>query len=234
MKTKGEHPMGSQTAENNPGAVPARSAPFERFAGICAIFSGISGFLYAVAFIVLQNDLLSGLFLMLTGLLSTAALVAVYERLRETDAAFALFGLLLGLAGALGSAVHGGYDLANAINPPPFVPDLLPNPVDPRGLLTFGVAGAALFVVAMLITRGGQFPRGLGYLAYLSAILLVVLYLGRLIFFDPTNPVVLVPALLNGFLVNPALYIWLGLALLRGRNSRRTSESQNNAEQHSY
>src|SRR4051812_42820815 len=103
--------MTSQIVENNTGAVPVRPAAFERFAGTCAILAGITGFLYAAAFIVLQNDLLSRLFLMLTGLLSTAALVAVYERLREADAAFALFGLLLGGAGALGSAVHGGYDL---------------------------------------------------------------------------------------------------------------------------
>jgi hypothetical protein len=210
--------MTSQIVENNAGAVPARPAAFEWFAGICAILAGITGFLYAAAFIVLQNDLLSGLFLMLTGLLSTAALVAVYERLREADAAFALFGLLLGGAGALGSAVHGGYDLANTINPLPSVPDL-PNPVDPRGLLTFGVAGIALFVVAWLITRGGQFPKGLGYLGYVSAVLLVALYLGRLIVLDPTSPVIVLPALLNGFLVSPIFYLWLGLALLRSRSS---------------
>src|SRR4051794_247437 len=131
--------MTSQTVENDAGAVTARSAPFERLAGTCAVLAGIAGFLYAAAFIVLQNDLLSGLFLMLTGLFSTAAFVAVYERLRGTDASFALFGLLLGVAGALGSAVHGGYDLTNTINPPPSVPDL-PSPIDPRGLLTFGVA----------------------------------------------------------------------------------------------
>jgi hypothetical protein len=59
----------------------------------------------------------------------------------------------------------------------------------------------------------------LGYLTYLSAILLVALYLGRLIILEPTNPVILVPALLNGFLVNPAVYIWLGLTLLRSRGS---------------
>jgi hypothetical protein len=197
------------------GVAPLRSAPFETFAGVCAILSGVIGFLYAVAFVVLQHILLSGLFLMLGGLLSTAVLAAVYDRLRETDASFALWALLLGIAGALGSAVHGGYDLANAINPPPSIPDL-PNPVDPRGLLTFGVAGAALFVVGWLILRGGQFPRGLGYLVYLSAVLLVALYLGRLVILEPTSPVILVPALLNGFLVNPALYIWLGLAFLRG------------------
>ena len=58
---------------------------FKRFAGVCAILTGVSGFLYAVAFVVLQDALLSGLFLMLGGLLTTVALLAVYERLRETD-----------------------------------------------------------------------------------------------------------------------------------------------------
>ncbi len=209
--------MTTETTENNAGAAPMRSVSFECFAGVCAILVGIAGFLYAVAFIILQNMLLWGLFLMLGGLLTSPALVAVYQRLRETDASFALLALLLGIAGALGSAVHSGYDLANAINPPPIALDL-PNQVDPRGLLAFGVAGAALFVVAWLIIRGGQFPRGLGYLAYLSAVLLVALYLGRLIVLNPGSPVILVPALLNGFLVNPALYIWLGLVLLRGRS----------------
>src|SRR5215210_3084359 len=208
--------METETPENRTESVPARSAPFERFAGVCAVLAGVSGFLYAVAFVVLQDELSSALFLMVVGLLTSVALLAVYERLRETDASFALLALVLGTAGSLGSAVHGGYDLANAINPPSSIPDL-PNPVDPRGLLTFGVAGAALFVVGWLIVRGGQFPRGLGYLAYLSAVLLVILYLARLIVIDATNPLILAPALLNGFLINPIFYVWLGLALLRGR-----------------
>ena len=210
--------MTTRTVGNDTGAVRARSGSFERFAGACAILAGISGFMYAVAFVVLQDELLSGLFLMLGGLFTTVALVAVYERLRETDASFALLALLLGAAGSLGMAVHGGYDLANAVNPPPDLPDL-PNPVDPRGLLTFGVAGAALFVVSWLIGRSGRLPKGLGYLGYASAVLLLALYLGRLIVLDPTNPAILVPALLNGFLVNPIFYVWLGLVLLRGRNA---------------
>ncbi|HET7478250.1 MAG TPA: hypothetical protein VFJ72_01915 [Rubrobacteraceae bacterium] len=209
--------MTTRTVES--GAVPSRrSIPFERFAGTCAVLTGVTGFLYAVAFVVLQNTLLSGLFLMLGGLLTTAVLVAVYERLRRTEATFALWALLLGMAGALGSAAHGGYDLANAVNPPPSIPDL-PNPIDPRGLLTFGVAGIALLIVAWLIVRGGQFPERLGYLGYASAVLLVALYLGRLIFLDPASPLIVVPALLSGFLINPLFYLWLGLALLRGRDS---------------
>ena len=211
--------MMARSVGNEAGELPASSTSFERFAGACAILAGASGFLYAVAFVVLQNVLLSGLLLMLGGLLTSVALLAVYERLRETDASFALLALVLSIAGSLGSAVHGGYGLANAVNPPASLPDL-PNPVDPRGLLTFGVAGIALFVVGWLIGRGRRlFPRGLGYLAYVSAVLLLALYLGRLIVLDPTNPLILVPALLNGFLINPIFYLWLGLALLRGRST---------------
>jgi hypothetical protein len=192
---------------------------YERFAGVCAILAGIAGFLYAVAFILLRNPLLSAVFLLLTGFLSTAALVAVYRRLRTTDAAFALWALVLGFIGGIGATIHGGYDLANTINPPPDAAAALPSAIDPRGLLTFGVAGIALAVVAWLIGRGQHFPRGLSYLGYLSAALLIILYVGRLVILDPANPIILGPALLNGFLINPAWYIWLGLALWRGRAS---------------
>jgi hypothetical protein len=199
-----------------------KQAPiYESFAGPCAVLVGIGSFLYAIAFIILVigerapelGMLLSSLFLTLIGLFSTAVLVAVYDRLRETDATFALLALLFGIAGALGSAVHGGYDLANAINPPARASADLPSEIDPRGLLTFAASGIALFIVAWLIWKGRQFPIGLAYLGWVSALLLIILYLGRLITLDPTNPVVLVPALLNGFLVNPAWYIWLGVAL---------------------
>ena len=42
------------------------------------------------------------------------------------------------------------------------------------------------------------------------------LYLGRLIVFDAKNPVIVVPALLAGFLATPVFYIWLGVSLWRG------------------
>jgi hypothetical protein len=194
---------------------------YEKFAGLCAILVGVGGFLYAVAFIVLVVEgeapelgvLLSSLFLMLIGLLSTAVLVAVYDRLRETDAAFALLALLLGVGGGLGAAIHGGYDLAISVNPPASSLSDLPSQIDPRGLLTFTVSGISLGIVSCLIWKGRQFPRGLAYLGAVSAVLLIVLYLGRLITLDPTNLVILVPALLNGFLINPGWYIWLGVVL---------------------
>jgi len=189
---------------------------FEKFAGWTAVFAGISGFLYSVAFIVLQSNLLSALFLMLGGLFATATLTALYQRLRATESGFALLGLLLTLSAALGSAIHGGYDLSNALHPPASPPTDLPNPIDPRGLLTFGVAGLGLFLLAWLMTQERRFPRGLGYLGIFSAILMIILYLGRLIILQATSIAIVIPALLEGFIVNPIWYIWLGLAFFRG------------------
>jgi hypothetical protein len=42
---------------------------------------------------------------------------------------------------------------------------------------------------------------------------LVVVYLGRLVIFDPDNALLLVVAAVTGFVVNPVLYAWLGLVL---------------------
>jgi hypothetical protein len=190
------------------------------------MLAGVVGFLYAVAFIIISRNapelggLLSALFLLLGGLLSTAGLLAVYYRLRETEAVFAQWGLLLTLVGAIGSAIHGGYDLANALHPP--ASDLgaladLPSQVDPRGLLTFGVTGLGMLVIAWLMGRSGEFPRVLSYLGYVLAVLLLVLYLGRLIVLQATSPIIVVPALLAGFLVNPIWYIWVGLVLWRAQ-----------------
>ena len=194
---------------------------FERFAGWGAILAGLSGFLYSISFIVLRNDLLSALFLMLGGLFSTSAVTALYQRLRGTESGFALLGFLFSLSAALGSAIHGGYDLANALHPPASPASGLPNPIDPRGLLTFGVSGLGLFVLSWLMSQDMRFPGGLAYLGYLSAILMIILYLGRLIIVQATNPVIVIPALLEGFIVNPLWYVWLGRTLMRPQRQSR-------------
>ena len=213
--------MATQTTSNSASTTLANSSAFERFAGACALLTGIGGLAYAIAFLVLKSALLSDLFLMLSGFFSTAVLVAIYNRVRETDAVFALWGLLLGIAGALGSVVHGGYDLSNVLNPVSVVSQAAaagaPSAIDPRGVLTFAAGGIGLFVLAWLIGRSGQFPRALMYVGYLAAALLIILYLGRLIVYIPTNPLILIPAILSGFLVSPIWYIWLGLTLWRGR-----------------
>ena len=197
---------------------PIMKTSFERFAGWTAVLAGVSSFLYSVCFIVLQNNLLSGLFLMLGGLFSAGALTGLYQRLRGTESGFALLGFLLAVSAALGSAIHGGYDLANALHPPTSLMPDLPNPIDPRGLLTFGIAGLGILIFSWLMTKEMNFPKTLGYLGMLSAVLMIILYLGRLIVLQATSLVIVVPALLEGFILNPIWYIWLGLMLLRSQS----------------
>ena len=208
--------MATIAATGHVGQSTAVSSTYERFAGACAVLTGVVGFGYAVAFVILRSTTFSALFLMLGGLLGAAALVAIYARLKETDASFALWGLILGAVGAIGSAIHGGYDLANALHPPAAVNLDLPSQIDPRGLLTFGVAGLGLWVIAWLILRGGQFSKWLGYLGYVTAALLIIIYLARLIVLDATSPLVLAPALLAGFVASPVWYVWMGVSLWKG------------------
>ena len=174
-----------------------KPATFERFAGACALLAALAGLLYAISFVILKDALLFSICLMLGGLLSLGALVGLFNRLGEVSAEFAVLGLILGSAGALGAAA-----LAD-----------LPSRLDPRGFLTFGAAGLALIVAASMMGRGARFPRYLGALTYLLAVLLMIVYLGRLIVVDPSSPLVLLPAALTGFIVNPLWYLLVGLAL---------------------
>jgi hypothetical protein len=125
---------------------------------------------------------------------------------------------MLVAVGATGAMVHGGYDLANTVQPP--VSDVLaeaslPHPIDPRGLLTFAVSGLGLLVLSMQSRRSGTLPANLAALGMTVGVLLIVVYLGRLIVLDPTNPLVAAPAALTGLVLSPAFYIWLGLELRR-------------------
>ncbi len=142
---------------------------------------------------------------------------AVIEEL-AVDAKVAMLGLMLGSVAALGATIHGGYDLANVLNPPPALPDdvaALPNQIDPRGLLTFGVAGLAVLIAGGLMRRHSHFSRSFTVLTFLLGVLLLVVYLGRLIVLTPTSPLVLLPAAVTGFVVNPLWYLLLGLSLRR-------------------
>jgi hypothetical protein len=199
---------------------------YERVAGTAAIAAGIGGVVYSVAFLggVVAGAapelgiVVASVALMVGGILSVAVLVAIYRRLLDTAAAVGLLGLMLVAVGAMGAMVHGGYDLANAINPP--LTDVLaeaelPHPIDPRGLLTFGITGLGLLVLMLQARRSAVLPANLAGLGALVGVLLIVVYLGRLIVLTPTNPLVAVPAAATGLLLSPAFYMWLGLELRR-------------------
>jgi hypothetical protein len=199
---------------------------FERFAGWAAIAVAIGGIAYSLSFVIFLTNgsdtaaTLSDLFLMLGGFVVTAVLIALFRVLRETDSAFALWAVLIGVLGATGSALHGGFDLAVQVKDPAgTVAALAANPTDPRGLATFALGGVSLLLISWLILSGGRLPRGLGLLGILSGVLLLVVYVGRLTIFNPKNPFLLTVAVASGFVVNPAWFAWLGLALL-GRQPR--------------
>lgn len=206
-----------QVKINTSTATQSQASGVERFASLCAILAGISGFLYSVSFVFLKNGLLLALFLLLGGLLATVALTALYNRVQAVEATLARLAWILGIAGAFGAIIHGGYDLANAINPP--APNFalaiasLPNSIDPRGLLTFGIAGLGFLAFAWLMGRSAPFSSSMSYLTYLLGILLVVLFISRLIILDTRNPLIVVVASLSGFIVNPLWYLWLGATL---------------------
>lgn len=193
-----------------------KASSLDGLAGWAALLAAVIGLLYSVAFVVLQNPLLYSLCLMIGGLLSLLVMTALFQRLSAADAALARLGWLLGAAAALGATIHGGYDLANVLNPPgelPAAAAALPSQVDPRGLLTFGVAGLAVLVAAQIMRSHPEFSRGFTALTFLLGVLLLVVYLGRLIVLSPASPLVLLPAALTGFLLNPLWYFLLGMRL---------------------
>lgn len=195
-----------------------------RLAGACAILAGVFGFLYSAFFVAAAADLTPQLgltpswFLLLVGsLLGSFALVFVYLEVREIQPAVALWSLVLGAAGAVGAVLHGGYELALAFHPPAVDAAVLvlPSQVDARGLMTFGASGLALLGLSWLLRRSARYPKGLANLGFVSAVLLLLIYLGRLVVLAPTNPLLLVPAAVEGFVVNPVWYVWLGMTLRR-------------------
>jgi hypothetical protein len=194
---------------------------FERFAAVCALVAALAGFGYSTAFVIYLDNTsrsaayVSSILLAIGAVLSTAVFTGLYGRLRETEASFALWGFVLALAGALGAALHGAYDLANLANPPEADTTGLPSASDPRGFGTFALTGLALAVTGWLILRGGRLPRGLGYMAFVAAGLLVYVYVGRLTILNPKSGAILPFAVISGFVVNPLWYAWLGLSLRR-------------------
>lgn len=195
---------------------------FQRFAGASAMFVGIGGLVYGILFAYIVAGTSRGVLMtwfalaIFGGLAVTVVFVALQERLRVVDRAVAVWALLLGVVAGLGQMLNAsvalGYRLDSSA-PPPGNFDGTP---DPLGLLRFGLNGVALFLFGWLMTRGGDLPKALGYLAQIGGVLLVVMFVGRLTgFINPDTRVTLIPPFVYGFAVHPLFYLWLGRHLLR-------------------
>lgn len=197
------------------------SPAYRAFASGSALAVAAGGLAYSISFVFISRASsslgfgLSDLLLVIGGLLTPAVAVALYQLLSDTDGSIALLALVFAAAAGIGAAIHGAYGLAVIVNAGSNPAPDLPNQVDPRGFLTFGVAGLAVLLFSRLVMRSGALRPNVGYVGYLSAALLVIIYLARLIIVTPTNPLLLVPVGIEGFIVNPLWYLLVGLALRR-------------------
>jgi hypothetical protein len=190
--------------------------PFRPFAANVAWAAAIGGIAYGLFFVIIGNQGAAAVLLLVGGILTALLLSGLCKSVETVHEPGARLAALIGTIGAVGSSVHGGYDLANVIHPPDTSPLAeFPNPIDPRGLATFGLVGLAFLIVASLMTRSDRYPGGLSRLGQFLGGVMMVIYLGRLIILDPTNPIVRV-ALAAGLIGNTAFLVWLGNVWRKG------------------
>jgi hypothetical protein len=204
---------------------------FTRFAALASFLVAGGALAYAIVFIAIvegagETTLEFWFFLLLLGGIATIpVLVALYLRLREVDAGFALTALLFGLGSAFGGILHGGYNLGGNVTPPErgFGPG---QEEVAHGVLRYAVAGLALLLLGWLIQRDRRLPRGLAYLGYLGGAVLVFIYVGRLYdFIEPGDYVSLIPPIAYGFAIHPLFYAWLGVILWRAASAGQPRRS---------
>lgn len=180
---------------------------------------GISFFLHTAASVLVAHadkrigTTLSAFLLIVAGLLISLLNVGLYNHLRKTNETIALWLLIISSFAAFGSIAHGGYDLAIATSKTPN--DVLdiggnPNATDPFGMLTFGLTGIAVAGWTWLKGKEESYHPDFLRLGYSLAILLFMLFAGRLLGLDPEGWIVVGLVALTGMILHPAWYIWLG------------------------
>ena len=198
---------------------------FAKFGGLSAIIVGVLSILYAVFYLVIsrQAEFIgtfgSWLILALSGLFTSVAYVALYQRTRPAGEGYALWGLLMGVGSSFATLLHGVYEalllsaLQTATSPMREAiqsAQLVTSQVDPAGLATFFVVGLVSFIFGWLILRGDALPRWLGYLAIVNAVLLVVLFFATA---ANIQALILLSGGLTSVIVGPIWWIGIGLQL---------------------
>jgi hypothetical protein len=199
------------------GEKDAVTPTFRRVAAYAAVLAAAQSLAFTVSFALFVREgyrwaqWASAIALMVSALITLPVLVALYERLRGAEPEFSVIALVIGLTGVLGATVHGAFDVAVLANPVAGETDL-PNQVDPRGFLTFGLTGLALALFGWLAVRTGRLPRLLGQTGLVAGLILLVVYIARLTALDPNNNVIRVGALASGLALVPAFYVLVARA----------------------
>jgi hypothetical protein len=192
----------------------ARAVDFDGIAARSAVVAGVG----AVVFTVIFAAIVIGVPIWVVGvwwvlliggeLLCVPVLVALHRRLAGTVPGMSVVALIVGALGLMGGIAHGGQQLEYVVKPPPgALRGGAAVELDPRGLFRYLMFGLALLLFAWLLARAGSVPTRLVQLTYLSGVLLVVIYIGRLTqVITPGDRITLAPPILFGLIVNPAWY----------------------------
>ena len=202
---------------------------FHRFGAISAILVGLLSIAYALFYLVIARQvefvgaLASWLILAVSGIFSSAAYMALYQRLRPAGEGLALWALLLGVVASFATLAHGAYEAllmlaeSSATGAQAAAIDTIrqvPSQVDPAGLASFFIVGIVAFVFGWLIVQSGLLPRMLGYLGMFNAVLLTVLYFASAV---NAQTLILLSGGLTSVVVGPIWWIWLGQQLLQAQ-----------------
>jgi len=169
---------------------------------------------------------LANLCFVISGIIGTFVVAGVAERLRSFSEGWSRWALVVGSVALIATGVHGFWSmaltptLANLYNngdaatkAAVAVLRSAPVPADPVELFTFGFIGLWAIVVGLLILRGADLPRRLGYLAVVAGVDMLLLFGADI---TSSATLILVTGGLASLILGPAMWAWLGLALLRG------------------
>ena len=189
--------------------------PFSRRAGFQAYLIAAFSLLYAVVFLGFvrnhpentQAAALAWALIAGAGLAATVTTTSTAARIGG-DARWWL--TAIGVGYGLLSATHGTF-AAVAVEQGIAASDL--SPTDPRGLATFGLAGLWALTLGLEVVAGNaSLPRNLGWLAIVSGIDLIVLYVATV---AQAETLILVSGGLASVILVPAFWVWTG-RILRG------------------
>lgn len=136
------------------------------------------------------------------------AVVAVYYRMRVVGEAWSFFATLIGVTASAATMVAAMYDVANLRLDPPVAGA---SPVNPLGVMSFGLTGL-WFLIANLLLWRTKTPRLLVLLGFVATADLLAGFVGGL---SENGGLVYLTSVIAGAIGGPIYWLWLGRLLRR-------------------
>jgi hypothetical protein len=188
---------------------------FLRFGGLAGVLLAATSWLAVAEYYTLArggSDVvgLEGFQLLyaLIGFWALIGIVAVRERVRSVGESWSFFATLVGAIAAVGTIASGVYEAAvlRATGQLAAI-----DPVNPLGLMTFGLTGVWFLVTALLMWRT-DLPKLLTLLGFVAVADLFVGFIASLAAF---TPLATLAAVVAGGVGGPLFWLWLGILLRR-------------------